>query len=82
MTLEHLDARRPAQDGGEQGRVVQQAEYPVVEDVVRKRRRDFYMYFPVQLKRLPVGSYRLELLVEDLGGNKTASMPAMDFMVR
>lgn len=66
----------------QQGRAVQQAEYPIVEDVSRKRRRDFYMYFPIQMGELLPGQYRLELLVEDLGGNKSASLsPGVDFTI-
>ncbi len=66
----------------EQGRAVQQAEYPIVEDVVRQRRRDFYLYFPIQIGELPPGNYRLDLRVEDLGNNKTASLnPEMKFQV-
>ena len=66
----------------QQGRAVQQAEYPVVEDVSSKRRRDFYMYFPIKIGELAAGNYRLELLVEDLSGNKSASLsPGMEFKV-
>ncbi|MFK7769103.1 MAG: hypothetical protein AB8B55_17905 [Mariniblastus sp.] len=65
------------------GRVVQQAEYPVVDDISRKRRRDFYMYFPLQLGELVAGQYKLVLNVEDLNGNKTATIePAMNFSVQ
>ena len=67
----------------QQGRVVQQMEYPVVDDVARKKRRDFYMYFPIQIGELAVGNYRLELMVEDLSSNKTAALkPGMAFQVR
>ena len=67
----------------QQGRAVQQMEYPTVEDASRKRRRDFYMYFPIEIGKLAPGNYKLELLVEDLGGNKTASLsPGMAFQVR
>ena len=67
----------------EQGRVAQQSEYPAVEDVARKRRRDFYMYFPIQIGDLAPGNYKLELLVEDLSSNKTAALkPGMTFQVR
>ncbi len=66
----------------QQGRAVQQAEYPIVEDIARKRRRDFYMYFPIQLEDLTVGQYKLELMVEDLNGNQTASVePGLEFHV-
>ena len=65
------------------GQAVQQSEYPIVDDVARKRRRDFYMYFPLQLNDLPAGQYNLVLTVEDLNGNKSASTePAMAFTVR
>lgn len=67
----------------QQGRAVQQAEYPIVEDIARKRRRDFYMHFPIQLDNLASGSYKLELMVEDLNGNKTASIePELEFQVK
>ena len=66
-----------------QGRVVQQSEYPAVEDVARNRRRDFYMYFPIQIGDLAAGDYKLELLVEDLSSNKTAALkPGITFQVR
>ncbi len=67
----------------QQGRAVQQSEYPVVEDIARKKRRDFYMYFPIQIGDLRAGNYRLELMVEDLGSNKSAALkPGMAFQVR
>ena len=65
------------------GNVVQQAEYPTVDDVARKRRRDFYMYLPVTLGELPSGQYVLHALVEDVYGNKTASLdPPLQFTVK
>ena len=65
------------------GHVVQQAEYPTVDDVARKRRRDFYMYLPVTLGDLPSGQYVLHALVEDVYGNKTASLdPPLQFTVK
>ena len=64
------------------GHAVQQAEFPVVEDVARKRRRDFYMHLPITIGDLSAGNYELHLLVEDLGGNKTASLtPPLTFAV-
>lgn len=64
------------------GHAVQQAEFPVMEDVARKRRRDFYMHLPITIGDLSTGSYELHLLVEDLGGNKTASLtPPLSFVV-
>ena len=65
------------------GKVVQQAEYPTVDDIARKRRRDFYMYMPVTLGDLPSGQYVLHALVEDVHGNKTASLdPPLQFSVK
>ena len=65
------------------GKVVQQAEFPTVDDVARKRRRDFYMYMPVTLGDLPAGQYVLHALVEDIYGNKTASLdPPLKFSVK
>lgn len=65
------------------GKVAQQAEYPTVDDVARKRRRDFYMYMPVTLGDLPPGQYVLHALVEDVHGNKTASLdPPLPFSVK
>jgi hypothetical protein len=56
------------------GHAVQQAEFPVMEDIARRRRRDFYMHLPITIGDLSNGDYELHLLVEDLGGNKTASL--------
>ncbi len=65
------------------GHVVQQAEFPSVDDVARKHRRDFYMYMPVTLGELPSGEYVLHALVEDIYGNKTASLdPPLSFSVK
>lgn len=57
-----------------QGVMVEQIKYPVVEDIARRRRRDFYMYFPAQLRDLPAGQYRMELSVEDLGSQSSDSI--------
>lgn len=66
-----------------EGKVVQQAEYPAVDDVARKRRRDFYMYMPVTLAELPAGNYVLHALVEDVHGTKTASLdPPLQFSIK
>ncbi len=64
------------------GHAVQQAEFPTLEDVARKRRRDFYMHLPITIGNLAAGNYELHLLIEDLGGNKTASLtPPLLFTV-
>ena len=67
----------------QEGNAVQQAEFPVVEDVARNRRRDFYMYLPVTIGQLAPGNYRIHVLVEDIHGNKSASLEnPIDFLVR
>ncbi len=64
------------------GKVVQQAEFPAAEDVSMTRRRDFYMYLPLTLGQLPPGDYALNVMVEDINGNKTASLePGIQFSV-
>ena len=65
------------------GGMVQQVEFPVVEDVARNRRRDFYMHLPVTIGDLDPGSYQLYLTIEDLSGNKMSTMDSpMRFDVR
>ncbi len=67
----------------ENQRVVQQAEFPVVEDLAQRRRRDFYMHIPFVVGDLPAGKYRYQLMIDDIGGGKSASLePAMEFEVR
>jgi hypothetical protein len=56
-------------------RVVYQHQYQPVRDMSLRRRRDFYMFFPVTIPDLPPGQYRLQLSVEDLVGNKVAAAP-------
>ncbi|MGI9516428.1 MAG: hypothetical protein ACR2NP_05260 [Pirellulaceae bacterium] len=56
-----------------ENRVVYQYEFQPVEDTAQRRRKDFYMFFPVAMPELPIGEYRLQLSVEDLVGNKVAS---------
>ncbi|MFN5709553.1 MAG: hypothetical protein ACK48X_15985, partial [Planctomycetota bacterium] len=61
----------------------QQAEFPIVEDVARNRRRDFYLYVPFTVGELPAGKYRVHLLVDDLLGCKQAVLdPPVEFTVR
>lgn len=67
----------------EDGSVAQQAEFPVVEDLARNRRRDFYLYVPFTVGELPAGKYRAHLLVDDLLGCKQAVLdPPVEFTVR
>ena len=60
-------------------RVVFQHQYQPVKDMCQRRRHDFYMFFPLTIPNLPLGTYRLQLSVEDLVGNKVAS-PGEDMM--
>lgn len=64
------------------GQAVQKEAFTPINDVARNRRRDFYVYFPMQLKQLPAGEYRLELMIEDLHGSKTSTLkPGIHFEV-
>lgn|GEM_PF-5609901 len=67
----------------EDGTVAQQAEFPVVEDIARNRRRDFYLYVPFTVGELSPGKYRAHLMVDDLQGRKQAVLdPPVEFTVR
>ena len=59
-----------------QQNAVQQDSFPVVEDLARQRRQDFYMHIPLTFGELPPGEYTYQLMVDDVGGNKSASLPA------
>ncbi len=66
----------------EHNRVVHQHQYQSVQDKTRWRRKDFYMYFPVTFPQLAAGRYRLQLSIEDLVGQKFASVhPDMEFTI-
>ena len=54
-------------------RVVYQNQYQPVKDVSQRRRKDFYMFFPVTVPQMAPGQYRLQMSVDDLVGNKIAS---------
>jgi hypothetical protein len=54
-------------------RLVQQIEFPEVQDLARSRRRDFYLYLSMHVGELPAGEYRAYLTVTDTGGNQTAT---------
>ncbi len=49
----------------QRGNVVQSGEFPDIEDVTTRQRRDFYLYFPVTLQNLPAGEYQLSLTVDE-----------------
>ncbi|WP_145282623.1 hypothetical protein [Pirellulimonas nuda] len=56
----------------EQGGIVQESEFPVIDDYCLSRRRDFHIQYGVTLPpRLPAGRYRLELHVRDQLADKT-----------
>jgi hypothetical protein len=66
----------------EQGNEVQKGDFPIVEDVASRKRRDFYMYFPIGFNNLPTGDYKMGLLVEDLTAGKQAMLqPLMSFSI-
>ena len=56
------------------GQSVHQQEFPVIEDVARNRRRDFYLHLPLTFPDLAAGDYLLKLTVEDLGSGKIARL--------
>lgn len=63
--------------------VVQQDKFPVVEDLARQRRRDFYMHIPFTVGDLPPGHYTYQLMIDDVGGGKSASLdPTLQFEVQ
>lgn len=67
----------------EDGSVAQQAEFSIVEDIARNRRRDFYLHVPLTIGQLPAGKYRVNLLVDDLVGRKQAVLdPPVEFTLR
>ncbi len=64
-------------------RVVQQIDFPMVEDHARSRRRDFYLFVPIVVGQLPHGSYRAYLSINDMVGNKTTTLdPPIQFEVK
>jgi hypothetical protein len=64
------------------GVVVQQADFPTVEDIARSRRRDFYMHLPLTIGALPTGQYRLIVRVDDEIGKKHTELdPPLEFAV-
>lgn len=54
--------------------VVQRVDFPVVSDLARKIRRDFFMYVPVKFGDLPPGEYKLQCHVRDEGCGKSAKL--------
>ena len=65
------------------GNLVDQKQFPVVEDISKSRRSDFYIHLPVRLGQYPAGEYSLQVKIEDLIGEKEATLPnRLDFSVR
>jgi hypothetical protein len=44
---------------------VQSGVFPQIEDITVRKRRDFYLYFPITFKNLPTGSYDLKLTIRE-----------------
>ena len=65
-----------------QNRIVPEKQLPVARDECRNVRRDYFIPYQIYLpKRLPPGSYRLELTIEDNKSNKVGNA-VLDFQVR
>jgi hypothetical protein len=47
------------------GKLMQSGQFPEIEDMTNRRRKDFYLYFPMTLKNLPEGLYHLKLSIQD-----------------
>jgi hypothetical protein len=45
--------------------IVQSGQFPEIEDVTGRKRRDFYLYFPITFKNLPAGKYELQLTIHE-----------------
>ena len=56
------------------GELVQSGDFPIIEDNAPKRRRDFYLYFKIELNRLNPGNYQLQMEISDLIGQKTGNL--------
>jgi hypothetical protein len=59
------------------GRVVQSAQFPEIEDVTVRKRRDFYLYFPITFKNLRQADYELKLIIEESTPNSTGKETAV-----
>ena len=66
----------------QRGNVVQSGEFPDIEDVTTRQRRDFYLYFPVTLQNLPAGEYQLSLTVDELTGSGSEKSAAVKPTIR
>ncbi len=64
------------------GSVVQQRQYPLIEDIARKRRRDFYVHLPLTVGDLDAGQYELQVIIEDANRSTSATLPVVKFSVK
>ena len=53
--------------------VVKQHQYGMLVDESRNQRRDFHLTLPIQIPKLPSGTYHLQLTIDDAVGNKAAT---------
>ena len=53
--------------------VVKQHQYGMLVDESRNQRRDFHLTLPIQIPKLPAGTYHLQLTIDDAVGNKAAT---------
>ncbi len=58
----------------EDGQQVQAGDFPTIEDTAPQRRRDFYLYFKIDLNQLEPGNYRLRMEIEDLNAQKKGNL--------
>ena len=58
----------------ENGQNVQTGDFPTIEDTAPQRRREFYLYFKIELNQLEPGNYRLQMEIEDLNGQKKGKL--------
>lgn len=56
------------------GQLVQSGFFPIIEDNAPKRRRDFYLYFKIELNKLNPGNYQLQMEISDLNGQKKGNL--------
>lgn len=64
------------------GKTVQQDSFPTLNDVSGSPRKDFYMYVPFKVGKLPAGNYQVLLQVRDANNNSSAVAGPIDFSVR
>ena len=53
---------------------MQAGDFPTIEDTAPQRRRDFYLYFKIDLNQLEPGNYRLRMEIEDLNAQKKGNL--------